>query len=71
MLEKEVEKEALRDTPPVHTSLEKKMSSDTEVDEFLVMMEQEVGSVGGDDLPESTSSSSMQSDLKVVNKNVK
>ena len=34
-----------RDTPPVHPSLDRKVSSDTEVDEFLVMMEQEIGSV--------------------------
>jgi hypothetical protein len=51
------------------------VSSDTEVDEFLVMMEQTIGCVGGDALPEFTESSSkyIMTDLRkrLSNENLK
>jgi hypothetical protein len=48
------------------------VSSDTEVDEFLVMMEQAIGCVGGDSLPES-SSKYITTDLRkrLTNENLK
>jgi hypothetical protein len=64
MLEKEVEKGAMKDnTTPVHTSLERKVRSDTEVDEFLALMEKEK-TQEEKTLPETGASTSMQSDLR-------